>query len=79
MNMTPFLRHFHDVLDVTSCLLNYSIINQGGLFMRGLRHYPIIKCLILASLKTQYTNGKKTRLISSSLDRTSSVNISYLL
>ena len=23
-NMTPFLRHFHDVLDVTSCLLNYS-------------------------------------------------------
>ena len=24
-NMTPFSRHFHDVLDVTSCLLNYSI------------------------------------------------------
>ena len=22
---TPFSRHFHDALDVTSCLLNYSI------------------------------------------------------
>ncbi len=43
-NMTPFSRHFHHVLDVTSCLLNYSNISGDRACDRALASRQSKKC-----------------------------------